>query len=110
VARRTVTRGTLVDGRVCLARTDAERAPLVRRLARIEGQVRGLRAMVEADRHCLDEVQQIRAATAALREVGLLIIDQHVAAGLRLAARDPDREAVMADLLRVLRAAMAEAG
>ena len=53
--------------------------------------------MVEADRHCLDEIQQIRAATAALREVGLLIIDQHVAAGLRLAARDPDREAVMAE-------------
>lgn len=66
--------------------------------------------MVEADRHCLDEIQQIRAMTAALREVGLLIIDQHVTEGLRLAARDQDREAVMADLLRVLRAAMAEAG
>ncbi|WP_348272280.1 metal-sensitive transcriptional regulator [Methylobacterium sp. UNC378MF] len=83
---------------------------MIRRLGRIEGQVRGLRAMVEADRHCLDEIQQIRAMTAALREVGLLIIDQHVNEGLRLAARGQDREAVMADLLRVLRAAMAEAG
>ena len=101
-----MTTGTFVDGRVQLTRTDEEREPLVRRLTRIEGQVRGLRAMIEADRHCLDEVQQIRAAQAALREVALLIIGQHVDAGLHLAAREPDREAVLHDLLGVLRAAM----
>ena len=103
-----MTSGTFVDGRVNLVRTDAERAPLVRRLGRIEGQVRGLRAMIEADRYCLDEIQQIRAATAALREVGLLIIGQHLAAGLALATRPEDREAVLEDLLRVLRAGLAE--
>ncbi len=103
-----MTGGTFVNGRVCLARTDEERAPLLRRLGRIEGQVRGLRAMVEADRHCLDEIQQIRAVTAALREVGLLIMGQHVAAGLDLALREPDRAAVLEDLDRVIRAAMAE--
>lgn len=103
-----MTSGTFVNGRVCLARTDEERAPLLRRLGRIEGQVRGLRAMVEADRHCLDEIQQIRAVTAALREVGLLIMGQHVAAGLDLALREPDRAAVLEDLDRVIRAAMAE--
>ena len=105
-----MTSGTFVDGRVCLTRSDEERAPLIRRLGRIEGQVRGLRAMIETDRHCLDEIQQIRAATAALREVGLLIIGQHVTEGLALALHERDREAVMADLLRVLRTAMAEAG
>lgn len=104
-----MTNATFVDGRVQLTRTEAERTPLVRRLGRIEGQVRGLRAMIEADRYCLDEVQQIRAATAALREVGLLIIGQHLAAGLALAAQPQDREAVLEDLLRVLRAGMAEA-
>ena len=103
-----MTGGTFVNGRVCLARTDEERAPLLRRLGRIEGQGRGLRAMVEADRHCLDEIQQIRAVTAALREVGLLIMGQHVAAGLDLALREPDRAAVLEDLDRVIRAAMAE--
>ena len=103
-----MTGGTFVNGRVCLARTDEERAPLRRRLGRIEGPVRGLRAMVEADRHCLDEIQQIRAVTAALREVGLLIMGQHVAAGLDLALREPDRAAVLEDLDRVIRAAMAE--
>ena len=103
-----MTSGTFINGRVCLARTDEERAPLIRRLGRIEGQVRGLRAMVEADRHCLDEIQQIRAVTAALREVGLLIMGQHVAAGLDLALREPDRAAVLEDLERVVRAAMTE--
>jgi DNA-binding FrmR family transcriptional regulator len=103
-----VTSGTFVDGRIYLTRTGEERAPLIRRLGRIEGQVRGLKAMLEADRHCLDEIQQIRAVTAALREVGLLIIEQHVTAGLQLAAADEDRAAVMDDLQRVLRAAMTE--
>ncbi|MHB2208744.1 metal-sensitive transcriptional regulator [Methylobacterium sp. CM6257] len=105
-----MTSGTFVDGRICLARTEEDRAPLIRRLGRIEGQVRGLKAMVEADRHCLDEIQQIRAVTAALREVGLLIIGQHVTEGLRLATGEADRDAVMEDLLRVLRAAMTEVG
>jgi DNA-binding FrmR family transcriptional regulator len=105
-----VTSGTFVDGRICLARTEEDRAPLIRRLGRIEGQVRGLKAMVEADRHCLDEIQQIRAVTAALREVGLLIIGQHVTEGLRLATGEADRDAIMEDLLRVLRAAMTEVG
>ncbi|WP_267422276.1 metal-sensitive transcriptional regulator [Methylobacterium sp. GC_Met_2] len=83
---------------------------MVRRLGRIEGQVRGLRAMIEADRYCLDEIQQIRAASAALREVGLLIIGQHLEAGLALATSQPqDREAVLEDLLRVLRSGLVEA-
>ncbi|MCJ2090011.1 metal-sensitive transcriptional regulator [Methylobacterium sp. E-005] len=103
-----MTSGTFVDGRVNLVRTEAERAPLVRRLGRIEGQVRGLRAMIEVDRYCLDDIQQIRAATAALREVELLILGQHLAAGLTLAMQPQDREAVLEDLQRVLRAAMAE--
>ena len=95
----------IIDGRVILHRTDDERRPLVHRLNRIEGQVRGLRAMIEEDRHCLDEIQQIHAARAALREVALLIIDQHVTHGLQVAASGDDEVAV-ADIMRVLRAGM----
>lgn len=95
----------VIDGRVILHRTDDERKPLVQRLNRIEGQVRGLRAMIEEDRHCLDEIQQIHAARAALREVALLIIDQHVTYGLQIAASGSD-EAAVADIIRVLRAGM----
>jgi CsoR family transcriptional regulator, copper-sensing transcriptional repressor len=98
--------GTTGDLRIRLVRTEEERAPLVRRLGRIEGQIRGLRGMIEADRHCLEEIQQIRAATAALREVALLLIGQHVTRGLHLAACEPDPEGVLDDVLRVLRAAI----
>ncbi len=95
----------IIDGRVILHRTEDERRPLVQRLSRIEGQVRGLRAMIEEDRHCLDEIQQIHAARAALREVALLIIDQHVTQGLQVAASG-DEDVALADIMRVLRAGM----
>ncbi|MCJ2014372.1 metal-sensitive transcriptional regulator [Methylobacterium sp. J-076] len=84
---------------------------MVQRLNRIEGQVRGLRKMVEEDRYCLDELQQINAMSAALREVALAIIAEHVAVGVRLSARPDVPEAVaIEDVMRVLRAAMRRDG
>jgi DNA-binding FrmR family transcriptional regulator len=50
-----------------------------KRLKRIEGQVRGLGAMVEDDRYCIDIVTQIAAARAALRRVEEEILRDHVA-------------------------------
>jgi CsoR family transcriptional regulator, copper-sensing transcriptional repressor len=51
----------------------------LRRLNRIEGQVRGLARMVEADRYCIDIVTQISAVRAALRRAGEEILQDHVA-------------------------------
>ena len=51
----------------------------VKRLSRIEGQVRGLARMVEEDRYCIDVVTQISAVTAALRRVEEEILRDHVA-------------------------------
>jgi DNA-binding FrmR family transcriptional regulator len=57
-----------IDGRLFLVRTPEEREPVLRRLRKIEGQVRGLRQMLGEDRYCLDVVQQDNAImTAALR-------------------------------------------
>ena len=50
-----------------------------KRLKRIEGQVRGLSDMIEADRYCIDVVTQIAAARAALRRVEEEILRDHVA-------------------------------
>jgi DNA-binding FrmR family transcriptional regulator len=94
------------DGRLFLSREEGEKKPLLQRLNRIEGQVRGLRSMIEQDRHCLDEVQQVNAITAAMREVALEVISQHLTAGLTFASREHDSEAALADLMGVLRAAM----
>ncbi len=63
-----------VDGRLQIRRTEEEKKPILQRLKRIEGQVRGLQAMVQEDRYCLDEVQQMNAITAAVREAVLQLI------------------------------------
>jgi DNA-binding FrmR family transcriptional regulator len=51
----------------------------LRRLSRIEGQVRGLARMVEQDRYCIDIVTQISAVRAALRRAEEEILEDHVA-------------------------------
>ena len=56
----------------------ATKDQLLDRLARIEGQVRGVAKMVEDDRYCIDVVTQINAARAALDKVGLGLLDGHV--------------------------------
>ncbi len=56
----------------------ANRPELLARLRRIEGQVRGVQRMVEEDQYCLDILAQLNSVTAALRAVGLGLIDQHV--------------------------------
>ena len=58
-------------------RTEAKTASL-RRLKRIEGQVRGLARMVEDDRYCIDIVTQIGAVRAALRKVEEEVLRDHV--------------------------------
>jgi CsoR family transcriptional regulator, copper-sensing transcriptional repressor len=50
----------------------------LRRLGRIEGQVRGLSRMVERDRYCIDIITQIAAVRAALRRVEEEILQDHV--------------------------------
>ena len=94
------------DGKLFVSRTDEERAPIVQRLRRIEGQVRGLIQMVEADRYCLDEVQQANAVTAAMREVALLILTSHLDAGVDYAVRSGEAEAAAQEVSSVLRAAL----
>jgi DNA-binding FrmR family transcriptional regulator len=51
---------------------------LIRRLHRIEGQVRGVERMVEEDRYCIDILTQIAAANTALESLAFTILDQHV--------------------------------
>jgi DNA-binding FrmR family transcriptional regulator len=48
------------------------------RLRRIEGQIRGLQRMVEDDKYCIDVLTQVNSATAALRAVGMGLLDEHV--------------------------------
>ena len=55
----------------------ASKDQLTKRLARIEGQVRGVSRMVEDDRYCIDVLTQISAIQAALDKVALGLLDGH---------------------------------
>ena len=55
----------------------ASKDQLTKRLARIEGQIRGISRMVEEDRYCTDVLSQINAARAALDKVALGLLDGH---------------------------------
>lgn len=59
---------------------EAHQKTLVARLKRVEGQVRGIRRMVQEPRLCIDILQQLAAAEAALDRVSLSILKYHVAA------------------------------
>jgi DNA-binding FrmR family transcriptional regulator len=55
----------------------ASKDQLLKRLRRVEGQVRGIEGMVEDDRYCIDVLTQISAVQAALDKVALGLLDQH---------------------------------
>ena len=66
---------------------------VLKRLRRIEGQVRGLQRMVEDDTYCIDILTQVSAATKALKVVSLSLLDDHLAHCVADAARRGGPEA-----------------
>ena len=67
-----------------------DRAQVLRRLSRMEGQVRGIARMVERDEYCIDILQQTAALRAAVDAVTMLLMEDHVAGCLRTAVKTGD--------------------
>jgi DNA-binding FrmR family transcriptional regulator len=65
----------------------------LKRLRRIEGQVRGLQRMVDEDTYCIDVLTQVAAVTKALQAVSLGLLEDHVSHCVADAARRSDDEA-----------------
>jgi len=59
-------------------RTGEERRELINRLSRVEGQIRGIRAMVERDAYCPDILMQVAAANAALNSFNKALLGEHI--------------------------------
>lgn len=76
----------------------ADKKPLVARLKRIEGQVRGLEKMVDEDRYCIDVLTQVSAARAALENVALLLLRDHTQHCVADAIRAGDPTAKVTEL------------
>lgn len=76
---------------------DADRAKIMARLKRIEGQVRGISRMVDEDKYCIDILTQVSAVIASTRSVGMLVLEDHIRGCVMNA--DPDqREATLDEL------------
>jgi DNA-binding FrmR family transcriptional regulator len=74
---------------------------ILKRLRRVEGQVRGIQGMVESDRYCIDVLQQITAAQAALDKVALALVAEH-SRHCVIGASDDDQEAKLEELMTAL--------
>ena len=69
---------------------ESAKASCLKRLSRIEGQVRGLSRMVEEDRYCIDIITQISAVRAALRRVEQEVLRDHIGHCVKEAMQSDD--------------------
>lgn len=79
----------------------ADKAKLLARLRRIEGQVRGVGRMVEEDKYCIDILTQISAIISSTQSVGLLLLQDHIR-GCVVDARPEDREDRLEELNKAI--------
>jgi DNA-binding FrmR family transcriptional regulator len=79
------------------------REQVLRRLARMEGQVRGVARMIERDEDCLDVLQQTAALRAAVDAVTMLLMEDHVQDCVTTAVRSGDAAASTMEVMDVVR-------
>ncbi len=76
---------------------------LIKRLRRIEGQVRGIQRMVEQDKYCVDILVQISAVRSALDRVGLILLEDHTRGCVARAIKSDDGDRAIAELTDVMK-------
>lgn len=74
-----------------------DKTKLLSRLARVEGQIRGIARMVEDDRYCVDILTQISAVNSSMQKIGLLLLEDHIR-GCVVSAEPGDLEAKLTEL------------
>ena len=94
----------------CSCQKTTRRSPeevhaLLNRLSRIEGQIRGIRGMVEKDAYCVDILTQITAATAALNGVSRELLTNHIRTCVTRDLQE-GRDDVVEELIQALRSMM----
>jgi CsoR family transcriptional regulator, copper-sensing transcriptional repressor len=79
------------------------KSDLLRRLKKIEGQVRGVQKMIEEDRYCMDILVQLAAIKSATNNIGLAILEGHTKSCVSNAIRSGDGEQAINEMMEVLR-------
>src|SRR3954452_13687783 len=80
-----------------------DKSQLVRRLSRIEGQVRGIARMIEREEYCVDILQQTAALRAAVDAVSILVLEDHVQGCIRTAAERGEADRYVDEVVDVVR-------
>ncbi len=80
-----------------------DKAALDKRLARLEGQVKAVRQMIEDDRYCVDVITQIQAARSALAAVGEQLLEEHLRGCVARALHEGGGDAEIAEVVGLLR-------
>src|SRR5262245_22699945 len=80
-----------------------DKASLVRRLSRMEGQVRGIARMIEREEYCVDILQQTAALRAAIDAVSILVLEDHVQGCVRTAAEQGQADEYVDEVIDVVR-------
>lgn len=79
------------------------KAALLKRLNRIEGQVRGIAQMVQDDRYCVDVLTQVAAIQSALDAVGLQLLEDHTRGCVAAAVKADGGKQAIAELMAAVR-------
>lgn len=82
----------------------SDKVSLEKRLARIEGQVRGITKMVEDERYCIDILTQLSAVQTALKAVGMQVLEGHAGSCVAEALQSGDKQAAAAKTKELLAA------
>lgn len=80
-----------------------DKSPLQKRLARIEGQVRGIGHMLDADRYCIDILTQVSAVRSALDALALQLLERHLHGCVQTAVVSGEGEAAIDEAMLVIR-------
>ena len=80
-----------------------DKAQLIRRLSRMEGQVRGVARMIEREEYCVDILQQTSALRAAVDALSILVLEDHVQGCVRTAAERGQADQYVDEVIDVVR-------
>ncbi len=82
-------------------RSNEEKRALINRLSRIEGQVRGIKGMIENDKYCIDVLTQVSAVASAISSFSKEILEEHIRTCVRDGVKNGDDEKVE-ELIRTI--------
>ena len=80
-----------------------DKSGLIRRLSRMEGQVRGIARMIEREEYCVDILQQTSALRAAVDALSVLVLEDHVQGCVRTAAERGEADQYVDEVIDVVR-------